>query len=351
MFKIFYSWQADLHSGTNRNFILNSIEKACSKIKSEGGIAVEPVVDRDTLGLSGAPNISEAILSKIRDADAFIADVSLINTRPSQEVIDTDAELDIYNLENPNYRFRPTPNPNVLIELGYALSHLGNEAIILIINTHYGSIEQLPFDLRSLRTLSYSLPPAQTDKTQEKQELITDFTKAINGIASVVRADPVHSIIFPRTKQVVGQAEGMLRELISAAGKTFDPETITYDEVVEICESVNPNDQAQFIIGGNPYDGFQYGNHIAKMYDWRERSKKFTSDIFVFNVFLKREHIALLANIEQCHYFVALETARNYPIRNTNLSWLSNSMWKYIIASRQLKEYAASTLARRAENL
>jgi hypothetical protein len=281
MFKVFYSWQSDLPSPTNRTLILNAIQKACAAIKSEGGIAVEPVVDRDTLGLSGAPDISDAILSKIREADAFVADVSLINL-VSQEQVNSNPRSILgfgHGLQQ-----RPTPNPNVLIELGYALAHLGNEATVLVVNTHYGPIEQLPFDLRSLRTLTYEASPQQADRTNTKKELTADLTNAIKRIAGVVRADPVHSIAYPLTKTVAGQAEGVLGELIRAAGKPFDAETISEAELIEVCESVDPNGQAPLIIGFDPVQGHQYGTYLSVMCYWRDRSRKFAelSSIVVF---------------------------------------------------------------------
>jgi len=52
---------------------------------------------------------------------------------------------------------RKTPNPNVLIELGYAIAQLGWERIILVYNEKYGKVEELPFDIRNHRTLKYKI--------------------------------------------------------------------------------------------------------------------------------------------------------------------------------------------------
>jgi hypothetical protein len=331
MFKVFYSWQSDLPSKTNRGLILKALEKACKGLSTTGGIAVEAVVDRDTRGISGAPDISDTILSKIRDADAFVADVSLINFSANSEC-------------------RPTPNPNVLVELGYALAQLGNEAIVLVVNTHFGGIEHLPFDLRSLRVLQYEASP-EADIAPVKKELETIFKTAIRDIATVVRADPVHAIIYPRTLNVAGQAENILRELIKATGKAFDPETITEDELIEVCELIDPNGQSPLIIGGNSAQGWQYANWIVAMYYWRERSRNFTSDILVFSPFLNRKHVALLAVIEQCPYFAQLGQLQGHQISKKDLTWLASSIWSYLLATRRLKEYAMRELARRAEVL
>ena len=95
-YKVFYSWQSDLPNATNRGFIQKALENATKVIRDDGSIQVEPVVDRDTVGVPGAPDIASTILAKIEQSQVFVCDVSIINQGANS---------------------RPTPNPNVLIEL------------------------------------------------------------------------------------------------------------------------------------------------------------------------------------------------------------------------------------------
>jgi len=95
---------------------------------------VEPVLDRDTAGLAGSPDIASSIFGKIGMADIFVADVSIINSDSGG---------------------RPTPNPNVLIELGYAVAQLGWDRILLVHNAAFGAPEILPFDIRGRRIVVY----------------------------------------------------------------------------------------------------------------------------------------------------------------------------------------------------
>ena len=62
---VFYSWQSDLPNSTNRGFIQQALEKAVSTIAGDNTVAVEPVVDRDTQGVAGAPDIASTILQKL----------------------------------------------------------------------------------------------------------------------------------------------------------------------------------------------------------------------------------------------------------------------------------------------
>ena len=58
---------------------------------------------RNTEGVAGWPDITSALFDKIDQCEVFVADITPIN--------------------GPDSDFRITPNPNVLLELGYALGH------------------------------------------------------------------------------------------------------------------------------------------------------------------------------------------------------------------------------------
>ena len=128
--KIFFSWQSDVKE--SRNLISECLKKVPARLKDLAVIEVS----RDTEGIAGAPNIGDTIFDKIEHADIFVADVSIINA---------------------NYDGRKMPNPNVLIELGYAIKALGWERIVLVHNLDTGDVEQLPFDMNHQRVVAYSL--------------------------------------------------------------------------------------------------------------------------------------------------------------------------------------------------
>ncbi|MGB3510788.1 MAG: hypothetical protein WBA93_16445 [Microcoleaceae cyanobacterium] len=159
--KIFYSWQSDLPNKTNRGFIGDALDKAVKSLRNDDSIKVEPVIDRDTQNVAGAPDIVKTIFEKIEQALIFVCDVSIINK---------DANS------------RPTPNPNVLIELGYAMKVLGEGKFIMVMNTAFGRPEDLPFDLRMRRVITYNLPINSKDKATERKKLATSFEKALRAI-------------------------------------------------------------------------------------------------------------------------------------------------------------------------
>lgn len=153
-FRIFYSWQSDLPGDNTRYFIRKCIDNAISLArKSE---MIEATRDEATSGKTGSPDIVSSIYEKIDQCDLFIADLSLC-----------------YSSETKDGKNKKSPNPNVLIELGYAVHSIGWERIICFCNTDYGSISDLPFDIQHNRISGFSFaPPKQRRETFLEQSNI-----------------------------------------------------------------------------------------------------------------------------------------------------------------------------------
>lgn len=162
MKNIFYSWESDLPNNTNRGFIQGALEKAIKGLNKLSTIELEAAIDRDTLGLPGSPDITESIFRKIDESIAFVCDVSIISGETKKH----------------------TPNPNVLIELGYAIKALTWDNIIMVTNTHFGKIEELPFDLRGKRILTYQVAVETDNRSTERNALVRKLTDAIATILS-----------------------------------------------------------------------------------------------------------------------------------------------------------------------
>jgi hypothetical protein len=168
---VFYSWQSDTPTKEGRNLIQRALEMAVQAI-SEDVQVEEPLreelqVDRDTQDVPGSPPIFPTILEKIEKAAVFVADLTFCGTR--------------------NDGNRKTPNPNVLIEYGYALKCVGHSQIIAVMNSAYGkpTRESLPFNLADLRfPLTYNLPDGATDdeRKAEREKLAKALEKALRDI-------------------------------------------------------------------------------------------------------------------------------------------------------------------------
>jgi hypothetical protein len=159
--KIFYSWQSDINNKFNRNFIKDCLERAIKQLSQELEIEDALRLDHDTKGVEGSPDIANTILNKIEKSDIFIGDITFIAKSEGEKYC---------------------PNPNVLIELGYALNALGDGRVINIMNSSFGTPDKnLPFDLAHKRwPIIYSLDEdSQTDKSTIRNELVASIKSAL----------------------------------------------------------------------------------------------------------------------------------------------------------------------------
>ncbi|QSJ20373.1 hypothetical protein JYQ62_17735 [Nostoc sp. UHCC 0702] len=161
---------------TNRGLIEKALEDAVKDIRNDDSIQVEPVIDRDTVGVPGSPDIAHTIFGKIEQAQVFVCDISIINQNTSS---------------------RSTPNPNVLIELGYAIKALGWDNIIMVINSAFGKPEELPFDLRMRRVITYHMPKESEDRATERKKLEKTFTAALRSILEGLNLQTTGEIVQP----------------------------------------------------------------------------------------------------------------------------------------------------------
>lgn len=147
--KVFWSWQSDHPGKISRHFIRAALEQAISEINQDTDIDEsqrEATLDHDRKDVPGSPDLASIILEKIRASDVFVGDVSAVGTTGKKKLI----------------------NSNVAIELGFALCALTDRRLIMIMNEHFGSREDLPFDLKhKAGPIIYRLGPDASKKQIE----------------------------------------------------------------------------------------------------------------------------------------------------------------------------------------
>lgn len=77
------------------------------------------------------------------------------------------------------------PNPNVLLEMGYAAALMGWGRVICVMNEHFGPRQSLPFDVRNRRfPINYSLTSGSSkeQRVSVKKDLTRWLTKAIQTV-------------------------------------------------------------------------------------------------------------------------------------------------------------------------
>ena len=186
--KVFWSWQSDTPGKIGRHFVRDALLGAIQNLKAAPDIE-EPTkghdreafhLDSDRQGVPGSPDLAATIFAKIDIAAVVVADVTPIGRGPDRK--DKDG-----NIVPP----KALMNPNVAIELGYALGKHANghtNNIIMVCNEHYGVRADLPFDLaHKAGPIFYRLAPnAQNDEiTKVQKELRRELTTALKLFLAV----------------------------------------------------------------------------------------------------------------------------------------------------------------------
>lgn len=136
-FCIFFCWQDHLEPKIHRFLIRDALNAAIGRVQDELPPEADCILrqDSDTMNWAGSVDIANAILGKISASTIVIGDVT-------PTMIDVEKN-------------RFYPNPNVLLELGYAARALGWNRVVCLFNKANCDPEQLPFDIRHRRLTAY----------------------------------------------------------------------------------------------------------------------------------------------------------------------------------------------------
>lgn len=219
--KIFWSWQSDTPGKTGRHIIRQALADAIAVLKEPDDVE-EPTereikdalqLDQDRQGVSGSPDLARLILEKIDASTVVVADVTPVSTIPARTAEDE---------EIPEKR---NMNPNVAIELGYALRVLSDRNVLMVLNTHYGNRSYLPFDLaHKAGPILFDLAP-DADKgtrTAAAGALTGQFIVALRPYLQA-EAGAAAAAAFPATPSTVSPAVYFRPgETLAAIGEEYD---------------------------------------------------------------------------------------------------------------------------------
>ena len=171
---IFFSWQSDTPNAVGRSMIEACLERAIGLLQADAEVDLadrELAMDKDTLHVPGSPAIAETIYAKIDRSAVFLSDLTYVAVRSSGGGI---------------------PNPNVLIEHGWALKSLTSRRVVSVMNIALGDPEhhELPFDLRHVRRpILYACP---ADANPEDRKIARDgLTKHLVTALKAIFKDAV----------------------------------------------------------------------------------------------------------------------------------------------------------------
>ena len=149
---VFYSWQSDLPK--TKQYISDCLNDIARNQFGEHSINIS----RDARNSNGSVNLADTLFKRIDQSSIFVADLTIINSESNG---------------------RKCCNPNVLIELGYAMNNLGIENILLLFDTKYGNVEDLPFDIRQNRIIKFN---SEKDNKTLKRILKSEISQIVSNI-------------------------------------------------------------------------------------------------------------------------------------------------------------------------
>jgi hypothetical protein len=169
-YSIFYSWQSDAPCDCNRTFIRQALDDAVASLASGATVEDSPRVESGMEGIAGTPEVATAMFTRIKKSAVFVGDMTLVGTitkAGSGEV-------------------KRVPNPNVLLEMGYAAGTIGWGRVICVMNEHFGKRTELPFDVRNRRfPIDYALSP---DDNAQREKVVKNLSRWIRfAIETVVK--------------------------------------------------------------------------------------------------------------------------------------------------------------------
>ncbi|MGE8452416.1 MAG: hypothetical protein ACN6OP_17705 [Pseudomonadales bacterium] len=164
---VFWSWQSDLSPAVTKNFIRDALAQALEKVTAELQLEMADrlELDHDTKGEAGLVEIVSTIFKKIEDCQIFVADIT-----PITAIVDGTETKKVI------------PNPNVMLELGYAMREVGPQRVITVANLAFGGKpEEMPFDLRHRRgAITYHLQDAKDPSIERiRKDLVKQLVAAL----------------------------------------------------------------------------------------------------------------------------------------------------------------------------
>jgi hypothetical protein len=227
---IFYSWQSDTPNNCNRGFIRDALSQATQAAPEGANLEDSPRVDDGMRGIAGTPEVATIMFQKICSAAIFVGDMTLVGSIAKHDGVR-----------------KSTPNPNVLLEMGFAAGKIGWGRIICVMNEEFGVREDLPFDVRNRRfPINYRLGPnaSPDEKRHSKDGLARELAVAINTVSESEHAAEEEAVasLDVNCLNVLGEYGGQ--------------------------DSFAAPDPAKTIVGG-PLDTAKFGSAVLRLLDLR----------------------------------------------------------------------------------
>lgn len=188
-YKVFFAYQSDIDDKFNKGFIHEASTSAIAKLKNEG-YNIE--FDYGFKKTPGTPILINEMLKKSDEADMVLVDLTFTSSKNTflTKKINGFGKTLTYGKTIDD---KLSSNPNVLLETGYAWAKKGTYRTLAIMNTAFGSPDDLSVDLKGFRWgIRYNL---NQKNYANRKEIRSKLTKGLyDAFKASISAEPSYQI-------------------------------------------------------------------------------------------------------------------------------------------------------------
>jgi len=143
----------------------------------------------------------------------------------------------------------------------------------------------------------------------------------------------IYPLILKWTNIVVGCCITQLREIGEASNISIDLNNVTEQSLKTAFGKINPNNQAPLLLG---FPG-TYANWIQYMLYYKRRTKSNIEKIVSQILFIESKLFSKVLDVDDCLHFSRIEEVSAMPLKNTDISFMASSFYKYCVLCKELK--------------
>ena len=175
----FSSWQSDRPE--TKQFVMRALEDAIDTFNQGAEPEDHLRLDEDTRDVPGWADIAKVLLEKIQSCTVFVADITPINDALTER--------------------QAVPNPNVMLELGYAFG-VGHrdQRIVTVVNTRHlpnDRFNSLPFDIRGRIHVGFDFDCAAiatSEHTTLSEKLLEQIEHIVASLDGQTQNSAIHNL-------------------------------------------------------------------------------------------------------------------------------------------------------------
>ncbi len=145
----------------------------------------------------------------------------------------------------------------------------------------------------------------------------------------------INAFVKNKVLGIINEHKSLINELKKAANCHSEETYLHKGQVEEVFRAINPKGKAPLLLGQSG----QHANWMFYLKYHNERVQKSIQKIFVKMTFLDSRLVAILADIDDCHHFNAIEAMAGMQFSNNDLHAWANMFYQYSLLINQLEDY------------